>query len=43
MLSFFQQALGNGEGQGNLYAAVHKESDVTERLNYNGFSILGQG
>ena len=34
----FEQALGDGEGQGNLacYSSRgHKESDVTEQLNNN--------
>ena len=34
----FEQALGDGDGQGNLVCCsqwVHKESDTTERLNNN--------
>ena len=34
----FEQALGDGEGQGNLACCSswgHKESDVTEQLNNN--------
>ena len=34
----FEQALGDGEGQGSLVCNSpwgHKESDMTERLNYN--------
>ena len=36
----FEQALGNGEGQGSLVCCGpwgHKESDMTERLNNNNF------
>ena len=35
----FEQALGNGDGQGSLACCSpwgHKESDMTERLNNNG-------
>ena len=35
----FEQALGNGEGQGSLVRCSlwgHKESDTTERLSNNG-------
>ena len=37
-MSLFEQALGDGEGQGSLMRCSpwgHKESDTTERLNNN--------
>ena len=38
----FEQALGDGEGQGSLRAAVHgvTESDTTERLKNNNNKSL---
>ena len=36
----FEQALGDGEGQGSLVCCSpwgHKESDMTERLNSNKY------
>ena len=41
----FEQALGDGEGQGSLVCCSpkgHKESDMTERLN-NNKSLLTLG
>ena len=38
----FEQALGDGEGQGRLVCCSpwgHKESDMTERLNNNNIHI----
>ena len=38
----FEQALGDGEGQGSLVCCspgAHKESDTTERLNNNNNGI----
>ena len=31
----FEQAVGDGEGQGNLTCCSHKQSDTTEQLNNN--------
>ena len=39
----FEQALGDGEGQGSLVCCSpcgHKESDTTEQLNNNSTSYL---
>ena len=39
----FEQAPGDGEGQGSLACCspwVHKESDVTERLNNNQKTVI---
>ena len=38
----FEQAPGDGEGQGSLRAAVHEvtESDTTERLKNNNKSLV---
>ena len=37
-MDMFEQTLGDGEGQGSLACYSpwgHKESDMTEQLNYN--------
>ena len=39
----FEQTLGDGEGPGSLVCCSpwgHKESDTTERLNNNAYTIL---
>ena len=39
----FEQTQGDGEGQGSLACCSpwgHKESDMTEQLNYNIFVLL---
>ena len=41
----FEEALGDGEGQGRLACCSpwgHKESDTTERLNNNNKRTAGQ-
>ena len=38
----FEQALGDGKGQGSLVCCspwVHKETDMTERLNSNNTKV----
>ena len=39
----FEQALGNGEGQGSMGCCspwAGKESNMTEQLNNNGYRLL---
>ena len=41
----FEQALGDGEGQGSLVCCSpwgHKESDMTERLNNKTSAVLSR-